>query len=86
MLWAPPLRDDPRNHCVPILDIFQDDEDESISYMVMPFLRLIDSPPFDTPQDVVEFVDQILEVCVTMPWPGSLDDSEYTFQGSRFHT
>lgn len=66
MLSAPPLRDDPRNHCVPILDIFQDDEDESISYMVMPFLRLINSPPFDTPQDVIEFVDQILEGLVFM--------------------
>lgn len=61
MLSAPSLRDDPRNHCVPILDIFQDDKDESISYMVMPFLRLIDSPPFEIPQEVTELVDQLLE-------------------------
>ncbi|OSX60548.1 hypothetical protein POSPLADRAFT_1047968 [Postia placenta MAD-698-R-SB12] len=46
--------------------VLPDDEDESISYMVMPFLRLIDSPPFETPQDVVEFVDQILEGLVFM--------------------
>ncbi|EED81145.1 predicted protein [Postia placenta Mad-698-R] len=38
-----------------------DDEDESILYMVMPFLQLIDSPPFEIPQEVTELVDQLLE-------------------------
>ena len=51
-----------RNHCVPILDVFQDDVDPTISYLVMPFLRLVDDPPFSTVADVVDFVDQILEV------------------------
>ncbi|EED84382.1 predicted protein [Postia placenta Mad-698-R] len=46
--------------------VLPDDEDESITYMVMPFLRLIDPPPFETPQDVVELVDQILEGLVFM--------------------
>lgn len=56
------LRDDSRNHCVPVLDSFQDDDDPSISYIVMPFLRLIDEPPFQLVNDIVDFTDQMLEV------------------------
>lgn len=56
-----PRRDDTRNHCVPVLDSFQDDEDSAISYIVMPFLRPIDDPEFYFVNDVVECVDQLLE-------------------------
>ena len=52
----------PANHSVPILDTFVDFQDESISYIVMPFLRLSDNPPFDTVSEVADFVDQLLEV------------------------
>jgi hypothetical protein len=55
--------DDTTNHSVPILDTFVDNADESISYVVMPFLRLSDNPPFETVGEVVDFTDQILEVC-----------------------
>ena len=55
--------DDPANHSVPILDTFQDLIDKSISYLVMPFLRLIDDPEFEVVEEVLDFVDQILEVC-----------------------
>jgi len=51
----------PGNHCVPLLEIFQDEDDEDISYMVMPFLRQIDEPPFETVFNVVDLVDQLLE-------------------------
>ena len=54
-------QEDKRNHSVPILDHFTDVDGE-YSYMVMPFLRPIDKPPFETVENVVEFVDQILEV------------------------
>ena len=54
--------DDPANHSVPILDTFEDLVDKSISYLVMPFLRLIDNPPFEVVEEVLDFVDQILEV------------------------
>ena len=53
---------DTANHSVPILDTFKDIADDAISYMVMPFLRLSDSPPFETVGEVADFVDQILEV------------------------
>jgi hypothetical protein len=55
--------DDPTNHSVPILDTFEDLVDKSISYLVMPFLRLMDSPPFEVVEEVLDFADQILEVC-----------------------
>ncbi|TFY75607.1 hypothetical protein EWM64_g8404 [Hericium alpestre] len=61
MLNASPLDGDPRNHTVPILDTFQDDEDSSISYIVMPFLRLTHNPPFTNVGEIVDFADQFLE-------------------------
>ena len=56
------LREDPRNHAVPILDTFDDDDDDSVAYIVMPLLREIYEPPFMLVRDVVDFVDQVLEV------------------------
>ena len=62
-LSSPPLRDDPQNYSVPILDVFPDNEDASLSYIVMPFLHQIDKPEFCWVGEIVDFVDQILEVC-----------------------
>lgn len=56
--------DDPANHSVPILDTFEDPVDKSILYLVMPFLRLTDDPPFEVVEEVLDFADQILEVCL----------------------
>ncbi|KAI0350538.1 hypothetical protein OH77DRAFT_1593479 [Trametes cingulata] len=55
------LLHDPRNHCVPLLDVIQDPLNPDTSYMVMPFLRYIDSPPFELVGDVLECIDQVLE-------------------------
>lgn len=63
MFSEPGLRDKPSNHCVPILDFFPDEEDQSMSYMVMPFLRNTNDPPFEMVYDVIDLVDQLLEVC-----------------------
>jgi hypothetical protein len=54
--------DDPANHSVPIIDTFEDSVNKSISYLVMPFLRSTDSLPFEVVEEVLDFVDQILEV------------------------
>ena len=54
--------DDLTNHSVHILDTFEDSVDKSISYLVMPFLRLTDSPRFEVVEEVLDFADQILEV------------------------
>lgn len=56
------LRKDPRNHCVPILDAFVDAQEPAISFIVMPFLRPIDKPEFDTVGSILNCVDQFLEV------------------------
>jgi serine/threonine protein kinase len=53
---------DPSNHSVPILDTFVDDQDDSISYLVMPFLRLLHELPFFATEEVLDFADRILEV------------------------
>ncbi|KAI0734963.1 hypothetical protein C8Q72DRAFT_964728 [Fomitopsis betulina] len=66
MLSSERLRQDPWNHSVPVLDIFPDDEDPGVSYMVMPLLRLIDNPKFDLIEELIDFVDQILEGLVFM--------------------
>jgi hypothetical protein len=54
--------DDPANHSVPILDTFEDSVNKSISYLVMPFLRLTDNPRFEVVEEVLDFADRILEV------------------------
>lgn len=66
MLSSESLRENPRNHCVLILDHFEDEDDRTISYMVMPFLRLLDEPPFELVDQVIDFVDQILIVGASM--------------------
>ena len=53
---------DPRNHCVPIVKIFQDHQNPKVSYIVMPFLRPANNPPFETVKEIIDYVDQILEV------------------------
>jgi serine/threonine protein kinase len=53
---------DPANHSVPISDTFVDPTDENISYLVMPFLRLVDDPTFESIGEILDFVDQVLEV------------------------
>ncbi len=66
MLSSSDLLSDPRNHCVPILDYFQDQSNAAISYLVMPFLRLSNDPPFETVEDIVDFINQMIEVCVVV--------------------
>ena len=65
--------DDTANHSVPILDTFIDPVDNSISYLVMPFLRLSDDPVFDVVEEVMDFADQALEVRCCPLGPESVD-------------
>jgi hypothetical protein len=51
--------EEPRNHCVPILDTFID---EDIVYIVMPLLRPFNDPPFLAVAEVIDFIDQLVEV------------------------
>ena len=56
------MMSDPRNHCVPVTKVFKDHNDPEVSYMVMPFLRPVDSPSFEYVKEIIDFTDQILEV------------------------
>jgi len=60
MLTSGSVEHDPRNHCVPILQVI-DDPDGLKSLLVMPLLRPMDNPPFDHVKEIVDFVDQLLE-------------------------
>ncbi|KIJ06454.1 hypothetical protein PAXINDRAFT_121614 [Paxillus involutus ATCC 200175] len=55
------LRKDPANHCVPIIDTFQDDEEQNVHYIVMPLLRPFDHPAFETVAEVLDFMKQVLQ-------------------------
>ncbi|KAJ3474983.1 hypothetical protein NLI96_g12132 [Meripilus lineatus] len=60
-LSSPELKEDPRNHCVPILDHFQDEGDETVSFLVMPLLRKFDDPKFGSVNELLDFGDQLFE-------------------------
>jgi hypothetical protein len=51
---------DPRNHCVPLLDILETQNGQKL--MVMPFLRPFNNPRFQTFGEFVAFFAQICEV------------------------
>lgn len=53
---------DPWNHCVPIHEILADPYDPELAMMVMPYLRPCNNPEFATTGDVVDFVEQTVEV------------------------
>ncbi|KAI0345529.1 hypothetical protein BDW22DRAFT_884508 [Trametopsis cervina] len=55
-----PSRTHPANHCVPILEVFEDTNDPELSYIAMPSLGRIRSSTFRNVGDVVHFTSQIL--------------------------
>ena len=59
---SPSLIADPRNHCVPILDIIPPKPGSDIAFIVMPLLREMITSPFETVGEAVEFFRQIFEV------------------------
>ena len=56
------LTQDADNPSVPIFQTFIDPNDSDYSFVVMPFLRAINDPPFACAGEVCDFIDQILEV------------------------
>jgi hypothetical protein len=58
---SPGLKDDPANHCVPLLDLIELPEDGG-KLMVMPLLRPFNNPRFQTYGEFVAFFLQICEV------------------------
>ncbi|KAL5492994.1 hypothetical protein ACEPAI_4442 [Sanghuangporus weigelae] len=60
-LSDPRRLEDPKNHTVPLLDEFLDDEDSNFAYIVLPLLRNYCIPEFCFVDEVVDFFKQLLE-------------------------
>lgn len=61
-LTSPNLIKHSMNHCVRILDTFVDPLDVDRYFLVMPYLRPYDDPPFGAVGEAIDFVRQTLEV------------------------
>jgi hypothetical protein len=60
---SPGVREDSRNHCVPLLGLLELSQDKpNGKLMVMPFLRPFENPCFQTYGEFVAFFMQISEV------------------------
>ncbi len=61
---SPELKEDPRNHCVPLLDVvdLSQTSPDGKQLMVLPFLRPLENPRFQTYGEFVAFFMQISEV------------------------
>ncbi|TRM61238.1 kinase-like domain-containing protein [Schizophyllum amplum] len=61
MLSSPPYSADRRNHCVPLLEVLQDPDNEHFQLMVLPLLRHYSGPRFDTVGEAIECSRQIIK-------------------------
>lgn len=61
-LCSESVASDPRNHCCPFYDVFEDPHDEDVLIIVMPHLRRYNDPDFQTVGEAVEFFRQVIEV------------------------
>lgn len=66
---AEPIASHPRNHCIPIIEVFDIPDREAEAIMVMPLFRPFNNPRFKSVGETVEFFRQIFEVSFfSMPW------------------
>lgn len=56
------LREDSKNHSIPLLDVLENEDEPDIVILVLPVLRRLDAPEFASVREVVDFVSQTLEV------------------------
>ncbi|KAG6836013.1 hypothetical protein H0H93_012288 [Arthromyces matolae] len=61
LLSSPSLSKDPKNHCVPILDIISPREGSQFAFIVMPYLLDVNNPCFETIGEALGYLSQILE-------------------------
>jgi hypothetical protein len=57
------MRSNPRNRTVPILDVITLPDDKYV-LLVMPYLRIFNTPPFHCRMEFVEAIRQFLQVCL----------------------
>ena len=77
------MRSDPRNRTVPIFDVITLPDDKYV-LLVMPFLRVFDSPPFHCRGEVVEAFRQLLRVYMSEYYLRRRC-ADCLFVGSRVH-
>ena len=53
---------DPRNHCAPVLEYFEDEKLPEYGFLVTRLYRAFDDPDFCSIDEVLEFIRQTLEV------------------------
>ena len=63
---------DERNHCVPVLEYFEDENLAEYGILVMPLFRRFNDPKFLSIDEVLEFIGQTLEVRILNQWRSSL--------------
>ena len=62
ILSSDPLRSNPTNHCIPVLDVLQSPQRQDIVLVVLPFLCAWNEPRFRTFGEVIECIRQLIEV------------------------
>ncbi|KAG8994897.1 hypothetical protein FRB94_009612 [Tulasnella sp. JGI-2019a] len=55
------LSNDPRNHCIPLVDVLEDANDPEHAILVLPLLRRLDSPGPASIRECVSLIEQTLE-------------------------
>ncbi|KAI0363366.1 hypothetical protein BV20DRAFT_958448 [Pilatotrama ljubarskyi] len=60
-LSSDPLKSDPRNHTVPIIEVMQVPDDDDGTVLVLPLLRDCNDPRWLTVGEVISFLQQVLE-------------------------
>ena len=76
------LARDPRNHCVPLLDILEMPDGQRL--MVMPLFRPFNKPCFQTFGEFVAFFSQICEVISFQHLSSRIDSDTALDQGLQF--
>jgi len=71
LLSTKELLPDPRNHCVPVLDVLPDPLSPSHSLLIMPYLRPFYDPAFEVVEDIMDFIQQTLELLGSVFYPQS---------------
>ncbi|KAJ7782455.1 hypothetical protein DFH07DRAFT_909280 [Mycena maculata] len=60
-LTSEPLASDPKNHCVPLLEVLEPPSLPGTQLLVMKLLRMYEDPHFDTVGEAVDYFRQIFE-------------------------
>ena len=84
---SPALRGDPKNHCVPLLDLIDlsQTNPDGRKLMVMPLLRPFKNPRFQTYGEFVAFFMQISEVGSTIIEQNLCTTSNRFWSGPQIH-